>query len=67
MEAETVEEISLLLSCSQGLLSLSSYTTQNHKPRDATVYSELGSYTLVINHDMPFRLALQVNITEVIS
>ena len=38
-----------LLACFHGLLSLLSYSTQDHQPRDATTYYGLGPPSLITN------------------
>ena len=49
-EAEAVERCSSL-ACFHGLLSLLSYTTQDHQPWDGTVPGELGPPTSIINEE----------------
>ena len=50
-----------------GLLSLVSYSTQDHLPRDSTAHSEMGPPTSLINQENVPQACSQVNLLEAFS
>jgi hypothetical protein len=65
-DAEAIEGC-CLLACSSWLLSLLSYRTQDHQPRDGTTHSEQDLPTSIINQENALQAFSQANLREAFS